>query len=153
MLELQIRSGLRTALGAAPTNFTTALDSPDSELAQQLVKDAYVFEHLGLVKSLAERDVEQALMDRLQRNRRGQAVRSGRGRFEWPHPPLPQGPMQAESPANAPDRAIPASPGCVYCAREPRPDGGFASRAAIMASIAKLSTSVSPSERAPAAAA
>jgi len=30
VLELQIRSGLRTALGAAPTNFTAALDSPDS---------------------------------------------------------------------------------------------------------------------------
>ena len=66
VLKLQIRSGLRTAMGAAPTNFTKALDSPDSELAQQLVKDPYVFEHLGLVKSLAERDVEQALMDRLQ---------------------------------------------------------------------------------------
>jgi len=66
VLELQIRSGLRTALGAAPTNFTTALDSPDSELAQQMVKDPYVFEHLALVKSLSERDVEQALMDRLQ---------------------------------------------------------------------------------------
>lgn len=66
VLELQIRSGLRTSLGAAPTNFTAALDSPDSELAQQLVKDPYVFEHLGLVDRLAERDVEQALMDRLQ---------------------------------------------------------------------------------------
>lgn len=66
VLELQIRSGIRTAIGAAPTNFSAALDSPDSELAQQLVKDPYLFEHLGLVKSLAERDVEQALMDRLQ---------------------------------------------------------------------------------------
>ena len=66
VLELQIRSGLRTALGAAPTNFTTALDSSDSELAQQMVKDPYVFEHLGLVARLAEQDVEQALMDRLQ---------------------------------------------------------------------------------------
>jgi predicted nuclease of restriction endonuclease-like (RecB) superfamily len=66
VLELQIRSGLRAALGAAPTNFTAALDSADSDLAQQLVKDPYVFEHLALVKSLAERDVEQALMDRLQ---------------------------------------------------------------------------------------
>ncbi|HZL80513.1 MAG TPA: PDDEXK nuclease domain-containing protein [Demequina sp.] len=66
VLELQIRSGLRSALGAAPTNFTAALDSADSELAQQMVKDPYVFEHLAFVKSLAERDVEQALMDRLQ---------------------------------------------------------------------------------------
>ncbi len=66
VLSHQIKVGLRTSVGAAPTNFITALDSPDSELAQQLVKDPYVFEHLGLVKTLAERDVEQALMDRLQ---------------------------------------------------------------------------------------
>lgn len=66
VLMHQIKVGLRAALGGAPTNFTTALDSPDSELAQQLVKDPYVFEHLGLVTTLAERDVEQALMDRLQ---------------------------------------------------------------------------------------
>lgn len=66
VLELQIRSGLITALGAAPTNFTAALGSPDSELAQQLVKDPYVFEHLGLLTRKTEREVEQALMDRLQ---------------------------------------------------------------------------------------
>jgi predicted nuclease of restriction endonuclease-like (RecB) superfamily len=66
ILELQIRSRLRDALGAAPTNFTAALDSADSELAQQLVKDPYVFEHLAMVSDLNERDVEQALMDRLQ---------------------------------------------------------------------------------------
>jgi len=52
VLELQIRSGLRTALGAAPTNFTAALDSPDSELAQQMVKDPYVFEHLAWSRAL-----------------------------------------------------------------------------------------------------
>jgi predicted nuclease of restriction endonuclease-like (RecB) superfamily len=66
VLEHQIKADLRRAAGAAPTNFTEALDAPDSELAQQLVKDPYVFEHLGMVDRLAERDVEQALMDRLQ---------------------------------------------------------------------------------------
>lgn len=66
VLELQIRSRLRDALGAAPTNFTVALESPDSDLAQQLVKDPYIFEHLALVKRRDERAVEQALMDRLQ---------------------------------------------------------------------------------------
>lgn len=66
VLELKIKVDLRAAVGAAPTNFAAALDSPDSELAQQLVKDPYVFEHLGLVDRLAERNVEQALMDRLQ---------------------------------------------------------------------------------------
>lgn len=66
ILEHQIKVGLRTALGAAPTNFTAALDAADSELAQQLVKDPYVFEHLALVQQAHERKVEQALMDRLQ---------------------------------------------------------------------------------------
>ncbi|MFE9235251.1 PDDEXK nuclease domain-containing protein [Cellulosimicrobium funkei] len=66
VLEHQIKADLRRAVGAAPTNFTEALEAPDSELAQQLVKDPYVFEHLGLVERLAERDVERALMDRLQ---------------------------------------------------------------------------------------
>jgi hypothetical protein len=41
VLEHHIKVNLRTALGAAPTNFTAALDSPDSELAQQLVDDQY----------------------------------------------------------------------------------------------------------------
>ena len=66
ILEHHIKVGLRAAVGAAPSNFDRTLDSPDSELAQQLVKDPYVFDHLGLVTTRAERDVEQALMDRLQ---------------------------------------------------------------------------------------
>ncbi|MEU4361021.1 PDDEXK nuclease domain-containing protein [Promicromonospora sp. NPDC023987] len=66
VLEHQIKVNLRSALGAAPTNFTEALDSPDSELAQQLAKDPYVFEHLALSDRLDEREVKQALMDRLQ---------------------------------------------------------------------------------------
>lgn len=63
VLELQIRSRLRDSLGAAPTSFTIALDS---ELAQQLMKDPYVFEHLALVERRDERSVEQAVVDRLQ---------------------------------------------------------------------------------------
>jgi len=66
VLEHHIKADLRSRLGAAPTNFAAALDAPDSELAQQLVKDPYVFEHLGLTARMAERDVERALMDRLQ---------------------------------------------------------------------------------------
>lgn len=66
VLEHQIKVDLRTALGAAPTNFTNALDADGSDLAQQLVKDPYVFEHLAFVDRIDERKVEQALMDRLQ---------------------------------------------------------------------------------------
>jgi len=66
VLEHQIKVNVRAAIGAAPSNFSRALDAPDSDLAQQLVKDPYVFEHLALVERVDERNVEQALMDRLQ---------------------------------------------------------------------------------------
>lgn len=39
---------------------------PDSELAQQLTRDPYLFDHLDLAARAGERDLEQALMDRLQ---------------------------------------------------------------------------------------
>lgn len=42
------------------------LPAPDSELAQQLGRDPYVFNHLVLSERAAERDFEQALMVRLQ---------------------------------------------------------------------------------------
>lgn len=61
-----IKVNLHRQLGAAPTNFPSALESPDSELAQQLVKDPYIFEHLAYGGRATERDVEQALMERLQ---------------------------------------------------------------------------------------
>lgn len=51
--------------GTAPSNFTTHLATPDSELAQQVAKDPYSFEFLGLSGQVAERDLEQALMDRI----------------------------------------------------------------------------------------
>jgi len=66
VLEHFIKVDLQHQLGSAPTNFVTALDAPDSELAQQLVKDPYVFESLAYVERMDERSVEQALMDRLQ---------------------------------------------------------------------------------------
>jgi len=46
---------------------------PDSELAQQLVRDPYVFDHLALCEAAAERDLEQALMDRPQQMLVGRA--------------------------------------------------------------------------------
>ena len=66
VLEHQIKVGLRAAVGAAPANFADALNPADCDLARELVKDPNVFEHLGMVTTRRERDVEQALMDRLQ---------------------------------------------------------------------------------------
>ncbi|MCL2595528.1 MAG: PDDEXK nuclease domain-containing protein, partial [Promicromonosporaceae bacterium] len=66
VLELCINSGLKERDSAAITNFAGTLEPPDSDLAQQITKDPYVFEHLALVSRVEERTVEQALMDRLQ---------------------------------------------------------------------------------------
>lgn len=66
VLRLQITTRLHDRLGAAPSNFADQLSAVESDLAQQLTKDPYVFEFLDLHERVAERDVEQALMDRLQ---------------------------------------------------------------------------------------
>lgn len=51
--------------GAAPSNFSRQLPAADSELAQQVAKDPHTFEFLGLSGQVAERDLEQALTDRI----------------------------------------------------------------------------------------
>lgn len=66
VLRLQITGRLHGRLGAAPSNFADQLPAADSDLARQLTKDPYVFEFLNMHEHVAERDVEQALMDRLQ---------------------------------------------------------------------------------------
>ena len=67
VLVHQVETRLAERVGSAPSNFAAALPAPDSELAQQLVRDPYVFDHLALSEHVAERDLEQALMDRLER--------------------------------------------------------------------------------------
>jgi len=63
----RIKGQLQLRVAAAPSNFPVQLAGDDSDLAQQLVKDPYAFEFLGLSGAVAERDLEQALMDHLQR--------------------------------------------------------------------------------------
>ena len=66
VLEHQIMSRLHTRVGAAPSNFARTLPPSDSDLAQSLTRDPYVFDHLGLTRPVSERRLEQALMDKLQ---------------------------------------------------------------------------------------
>ncbi len=61
----QVKAQLHRRVGAAPSNFPAALDE-DSELVQQLVKDPYNLEFLGLTGALTERHLADALMNRLQ---------------------------------------------------------------------------------------
>lgn len=62
VLALQIASGLHTRQGKAVTNFQVTLPPPQSDLAQQVTKDPYVFDFLNLRDDANERAVEDALL-------------------------------------------------------------------------------------------
>ncbi|MFZ2529713.1 MAG: PDDEXK nuclease domain-containing protein [Rhodococcus sp. (in: high G+C Gram-positive bacteria)] len=66
VLTNQIAGGLHRRIGAAPSNFPDHLPTEESDLAQQLVRDPYVFDFLNLTERVAERDLEAALMSRLE---------------------------------------------------------------------------------------
>jgi predicted nuclease of restriction endonuclease-like (RecB) superfamily len=62
VLVLQIESGLYGRKGRAVTNFEHTLPSPQSDLAQQLLKDPYNFDFLTLDSEARERDLERGLL-------------------------------------------------------------------------------------------
>ena len=57
VLTNQIAGGLHRRIGAAPSNFPDHLPTEESDLAQQLVRDPYVFDFLNLTERVAERDL------------------------------------------------------------------------------------------------
>ncbi|MDP2177649.1 PDDEXK nuclease domain-containing protein [Methylicorpusculum sp.] len=61
VLVHQIESRLLERQGNATTNFVQTLPAPHSELAQQTLKDPYVFDFLSMGAEAHERDIEQAL--------------------------------------------------------------------------------------------
>ena len=65
MLILQIESRLYQRQGKAISNFQSALPQPQSDLAQQILKDPYNFDFLTLDKDARERDIERGLLDHL----------------------------------------------------------------------------------------
>src|SRR5262249_4432947 len=65
VLAHQIESALYQRQGKALTNFTRTLPAPQSDLAQQLIKDPYHFEFLSLGADLQERDLEKGLIEHL----------------------------------------------------------------------------------------
>ena len=62
VLVHQIESGLYQREGKAISNFATTLPAIQSDLAQQSLKDPYVFDFLTLSKTHSERDLEQSLV-------------------------------------------------------------------------------------------
>ncbi len=67
VLELQIKGELHARQGKALTNFARALASPDSDLAQQTLKDPYLFDFLTLAEPARERELEQGLVTHVER--------------------------------------------------------------------------------------
>ena len=62
VLVMQIESGLLKREGMAITNFKQSLPKPQSDLAQESIKDPYRFDFLGLGESAQEREIEKALV-------------------------------------------------------------------------------------------
>jgi len=67
VLVHQIESGLYHRQGNALTNFDKTLPSPISELAQQTLKDPYLFDFFTVGKDALERDIEKALVEHITR--------------------------------------------------------------------------------------
>lgn len=67
VLVIQIEAGLYRRHGKAISNFSKALPAPQSDLAQQLLKDPYNFDFLTLSQDADERDVESGLVAHIQK--------------------------------------------------------------------------------------
>ncbi|OAQ20793.1 PDDEXK nuclease domain-containing protein [Thermosulfurimonas dismutans] len=65
VLVHQIESGLYHRKGKAITNFDRTLPAPQSDLAQEILKDPYVFDFLGLAEDIRERELERQLIARI----------------------------------------------------------------------------------------
>jgi predicted nuclease of restriction endonuclease-like (RecB) superfamily len=67
VLCLQIDAGLHLRQGKAVNNFALTLPPADSDMAAQVFKDPYLFDFIGTADPRREREVEQALVDHIQR--------------------------------------------------------------------------------------
>ena len=67
ILCLQIDGCAHERHGKALTNFKATLPPSDSDMAAQVFKDPYLFDFLGTADPRREREVEQALVDHIQR--------------------------------------------------------------------------------------
>lgn len=66
-LKAQVDLRLADRAGAALANFPAVLDPDDADQALAATKDPYVFDFLDLAENAHERDLEQALIDDIQR--------------------------------------------------------------------------------------
>ncbi len=67
ILTFQIDTELHKRQGKAISNFEVALPPADSDMASQIFKDPYVFDFLGTADPRREAELEQKMMDHLQK--------------------------------------------------------------------------------------
>lgn len=67
LLALQIGAGLHRRQGRAVTNFKATLPPEQSDLAQGLTKDPYLFDFVGLREDMNEREFEQGLVAQVEK--------------------------------------------------------------------------------------
>jgi predicted nuclease of restriction endonuclease-like (RecB) superfamily len=67
VLTVQIETKAHRRMGKAVTNFAQTLPPPQSDLAQQVLKDPYTFDFLTLSADARERELEQGLTEHIQK--------------------------------------------------------------------------------------
>ena len=67
MLVFQIETRLHERQGTSTNNFDVALPPTDSDMAAQIFKDPYVFDFLGTADPRREAELEQKLVDHIQK--------------------------------------------------------------------------------------
>ncbi len=67
LLALQIENGLFARQGKSINNFSNTLIEPFSDLAQQVLKDPYIFGFLSLDEKHREKDIENQLIEHVQK--------------------------------------------------------------------------------------
>lgn len=67
ILKMQIDSAAHLRQGAAVSNFASRLPAPQSELAQQTLKDPYIFDFLTIDAQFHERELETGLIIHLEK--------------------------------------------------------------------------------------
>ncbi len=67
ILEMQIQNQLHLRSGKAQNNFVLTMPPAESDMAAQIFKDPYLFDFLGTADPRREAEVEQALVDHVQR--------------------------------------------------------------------------------------
>lgn len=67
VLKTFIDSGLHLRQGKALSSFSRLLPTPDSDLAQEITRDPYIFDFTEMTEPYKERELKKALMDNISR--------------------------------------------------------------------------------------